>query len=137
MHRVLSARLASRQEAELDRKAAGDDLASELLHELQDQWEQALKLVRDGTLPILVSLGFNAGGVEEFRFSHLTFQEYFVAREIVMRFPKGKIEDACEIIKKNGNAYVKDGALWLESSKYGHDNDRVVIREDGRSTYFA
>lgn len=52
-------------------------------------------------------------------------------------FSKGKIEDACEIIKKNGNAYEKDGALWLESSKYGDDKDRVVIREDGRSTYFA
>ena len=52
-------------------------------------------------------------------------------------FSKGKIEEACEIIKKNGNAYEKDGALWLESSKYGDDKDRVVIREDGRSTYFA
>ncbi len=52
-------------------------------------------------------------------------------------FSNGKIEEACEIIKKNGNAYEKDGALWLESSKYGDDKDRVVIREDGRSTYFA
>ena len=52
-------------------------------------------------------------------------------------FSKGKIEEACEIIKKNGNAYEKDGALWLKSSKYGDDKDRVVIREDGRSTYFA
>tara|TARA_B100000945_G_scaffold318508_1_gene323489 strand:- start:1307 stop:3043 length:1737 start_codon:yes stop_codon:yes gene_type:complete len=52
-------------------------------------------------------------------------------------FSTGKIEQACEIIKKNGNAYEKDGALWLESSKYGDDKDRVVIREDGRSTYFA
>ena len=52
-------------------------------------------------------------------------------------FSKGKIKEACEIIKKNGNAYEKDGALWLESSKYGDDKDRVVIREDGRSTYFA
>ena len=52
-------------------------------------------------------------------------------------FSKGKIEEACEIIKKNGNAFEKDGALWLESSKYGDDKDRVVIRDDGRSTYFA
>ncbi len=52
-------------------------------------------------------------------------------------FSKGKIEEACEIIKKNGNSYEKDGALWLESTKYGDDKDRVVIREDGRPTYFA
>ena len=52
-------------------------------------------------------------------------------------FSEGRIKEACEIIKKNGNAYKKDGALWLESTKYGDDKDRVVIREDGRSTYFA
>ena len=52
-------------------------------------------------------------------------------------FSEGRIEEACGIIKKNGNAYERDGALWLESTKYGDDKDRVVIREDGRSTYFA
>jgi len=52
-------------------------------------------------------------------------------------FSEGRIESVCDIIKKNGNAYEKDGALWLESSKYGDDKDRVVIRENGRSTYFA
>ncbi len=52
-------------------------------------------------------------------------------------FSEGMIEAACELIKKNGNTYEKDGALWLESTKYGDDKDRVVIREDGRSTYFA
>jgi Arginyl-tRNA synthetase len=52
-------------------------------------------------------------------------------------FSEGRIEEACGIIKKNGNAYKRDGALWLESTKYGDDKDRVVIREDGRSTYFA
>ncbi|HJM08472.1 MAG: arginine--tRNA ligase [Gammaproteobacteria bacterium] len=52
-------------------------------------------------------------------------------------FSEGRIEDACGAIKKTGNAYEKDGALWLESTKHGDDKDRVVIREDGRSTYFA
>ena len=52
-------------------------------------------------------------------------------------FSEGRIEEACGIIKKNGNAYERDGALGLESTKYGDDKDRVVIREDGRSTYFA
>jgi len=52
-------------------------------------------------------------------------------------FSEGRIESVCEMIKKNGNAYEKDGALWLESTKYGDDKDRVVIRENGRSTYFA
>ena len=31
----------------------------------------------------------------------------------------------------------KDGATWLKTTNYGDDKDRVIIREDGRSTYFA
>ena len=49
---------------------------------------------------------------------------------LITLFSEGRIENICEIIKKNGNAYEKDGALWLESSKYGDDKDRVVIRDD-------
>ena len=52
-------------------------------------------------------------------------------------FFDGKIDEAINIIKNNGDAFRKDGALWLESSKYGDDKDRVVTRENGRSTYFA
>lgn len=32
--------------------------------------------------------------------------------------------------------YLKDGATWLKTSEYGDDKDRVIIREDGRATYF-
>ena len=48
-----------------------------------------------------------------------------------------KINAAIEILKSNGNIYEKDGALWLASTKYGDDKDRVVIRENGEPTYLA
>jgi len=35
------------------------------------------------------------------------------------------------------HAYEKDGAVWLESTKFGDDKDRVIIREDGRGTYLS
>ena len=47
------------------------------------------------------------------------------------------IQDACEVLRKNGNIYEKDGALWLKSTAYGDDKDRVVIRENGVPTYLA
>ncbi|MGL4951518.1 MAG: arginine--tRNA ligase [Mycoplasma sp.] len=34
-------------------------------------------------------------------------------------------------------AYKKDGAIWLETTKYGDDKDRVLIKSDGTPTYFA
>ena len=40
-------------------------------------------------------------------------------------------------MKANGSIYEKDGALWLASSKYGDDKDRVVVRENGEPTYLA
>lgn len=34
-------------------------------------------------------------------------------------------------------AYKKDGAIWLETTKYGDDKDRVLVKSDGIPTYFA
>ena len=36
-----------------------------------------------------------------------------------------------------GNTYEQDGAVWLRSSAYGDDKDRVLVRADGRPTYLA
>ena len=47
----------------------------------------------------------------------------------------GAVEKELEELKKRGATYEKEGALWLESTKYGDDKDRVLIREDKRPTY--
>ena len=44
--------------------------------------------------------------------------------------------DAC-LEKLVGVTYRQDGALWFPAEKYGDEKDRVVVRADGRSTYFA
>ena len=48
-----------------------------------------------------------------------------------------KINDAIKILKDNGTIYEQDGALWLNSTKYGDDKDRVVVRDNGVPTYLA
>ncbi|MGM9540258.1 arginine--tRNA ligase [Anaerovibrio sp.] len=48
-----------------------------------------------------------------------------------------KVQDACRFLQDNGNIYEKDGALWLKSTAYGDDKDRVVIRDNGEPTYLA
>ena len=55
----------------------------------------------------------------------------------------GNLEDknseislALDQVKKE-HAYEKNGAVWLESTKFGDDKDRVIIREDGRGTYLS
>ncbi len=48
-----------------------------------------------------------------------------------------KIREACKYLQEKGYVYEKDGALWLNSTQYGDDKDRVVIRDNGVPTYFA
>ena len=49
---------------------------------------------------------------------------------------KSEISMALDQVKKD-HAYEKNGAVWLESTKFGDDKDRVIIREDGRGTYLS
>ncbi len=48
-----------------------------------------------------------------------------------------KWEEVLAILKEHGAIYEKDGKVWLRSSEYGDEKDRVVVREDGRPTYLA
>ena len=47
------------------------------------------------------------------------------------------VKNACDTLLKNKAIYEKDGALWLRSTEYGDDKDRVVIRDNGVPTYLA
>jgi arginyl-tRNA synthetase len=49
----------------------------------------------------------------------------------------GAVEDSIECLRDNGHLYVQDGATWFRASALGDEKDRVVIRENGRPTYFA
>ena len=64
---------------------------------------------------------------------NVTFDKWFSERTL---HPEA-IKKACETLKGNGNIYEKDGALWLKSTAYGDDKDRVVIRDNGVPTYLA
>ena len=48
-----------------------------------------------------------------------------------------KVQEALDTLDKNGHTYLKDGALWFASSKFGDEKDRVLVRENGTHTYFA
>ena len=50
---------------------------------------------------------------------------------------KGRIEECLEKFKNNDDTYEQDGALYLKTTKYGDDKDRVLIKSDGLYTYFT
>jgi len=49
----------------------------------------------------------------------------------------GAIKKTCQTLQDNGFIFEQDGALWLKSTAYGDDKDRVVIRDNGVPTYLA
>ncbi len=50
---------------------------------------------------------------------------------------ESKIKKAIDYLIKTKLAYKDNGAIWLDTSKSGDDKNRVLIRDDGRATYFA
>ncbi|MCK1802765.1 arginine--tRNA ligase [Nocardia zapadnayensis] len=49
----------------------------------------------------------------------------------------GAIEKAAARLREQGHVYEDGGAVWLRTTTFGDDKDRVLIRADGQPTYFA
>ena len=49
----------------------------------------------------------------------------------------GRVAEAIERLRQAGAIYEKDGAVWLRTTDYGDDKDRVVIKSDGMPAYIA
>ncbi len=49
----------------------------------------------------------------------------------------GAVEHTLDRLRERGHVYEHDGAVWLRTTDFGDDKDRVLIRKDGEPTYFA
>ena len=52
-------------------------------------------------------------------------------------YTSGKVDEAISFLRQKGLIYEKDGAIWVKTSEFGDDKDRVIIKSDGNYTYFA
>lgn len=50
-------------------------------------------------------------------------------------YQDGKIDEALKQLRERGHVYEEDGALWLRTTPYGDDKERVLIKNDGSYTY--
>ncbi len=64
----------------------------------------------------------------------VSFDVWFSERELYLR---GEVEKTLKLLEDKGEAYWRDGALWLRTTTYGDEKDRVLIRSNGEPTYFA
>lgn len=62
------------------------------------------------------------------------FESWFSERKL---FDNGALEKGIDALKKSGYTEEKEGALWFKATHFGDEKDRVLIRANGKSTYFA
>lgn len=107
-----------------DKEAHIDDLVSNAQQILGDHYsiffDAALNGILDDIRDDLSEFGVN-------------YEEWFSEKSLTGEH----IEKAVATLKANGHIYEKDGAQWFKSTAFGDDKDRVVIRDNGQSTYFA
>ena len=65
---------------------------------------------------------------------NLKFDEYYLESSL---YTSGRVEGTVNKLIANGKTYEQDGALWLKSTDYGDDKDRVMRKQDGTFTYFV
>ncbi|HUN68432.1 MAG TPA: arginine--tRNA ligase [Burkholderiales bacterium] len=62
------------------------------------------------------------------------FDSYYLESSL---YTEGKVDAVVQGLIASGRTYEKDGALWLRTTDYGDDKDRVVRKSDGSYTYFV
>jgi arginyl-tRNA synthetase len=62
------------------------------------------------------------------------FDNYYLESSL---YTTGKVDATVQCLQDAGKTYEKDGALWLKSTDYGDDKDRVMCKQDGSYTYFV
>ena len=64
----------------------------------------------------------------------LRFDSYFLESSL---YVSGKVQSAVARLVASGKTYESDGAMWLRTTDYGDDKDRVMRKSDGSYTYFV
>ncbi len=72
-----------------------------------------------------------AKDLSEFR---VTFHNWFSEQSL---YEDKSIEKAVDWLDGEGHVYEKDGAVWLKSSAFDDDKDRVIVKQTGERTYFC
>lgn len=109
------------------------DLATAVLAEHAD----LLSLPREEAIAVAREAGYDLMLAEIKRTLadfNVTFDVWFSEREL---HGSGAVARAVERLREQGHVYDADGAVWLRTTDFSDDKDRVLIRSDGQPTYFA
>ena len=64
----------------------------------------------------------------------ITFDRWYSEQGL---FDRDEVSAGLKVLKEKGLSYEKDGAVWFRTTDFGDDKDRVLVRSNGETTYFA
>jgi arginyl-tRNA synthetase len=91
--------------------------------------QEALPFFTDFAVPLILN-GIRAD-LEQFG---VRFDYWFSEKGL---FEQGAVQRSIDELKARDLAYEHEGALWFRTTRFGDEKDRVMIKEDGNTTYFA
>src|SRR5690606_18987670 len=94
-----------------------DDDSSEALDRMRHFAVQALREVQNRDLT-------------DFR---VHFDQYYLESSL---YTEGRVDETIARLRETGLVYDEGGAVWLRTTEFGDDKDRVMVRSDGNPTYF-
>jgi len=99
-----------------------------------DRWDDAAE---DAWLPVCAAFGLATLVAEQqatcARF-RVAFDRWQSEKEL---HDSGAVTRGIEALRERGLTYEREGAVWLRTTEFGDDKDRVLVRSDGRPTYYA
>ncbi|WP_316367537.1 arginine--tRNA ligase [Candidatus Thiodiazotropha sp. CDECU1] len=115
-----------------DEPAGGDKEAH-----IDDLIERAKQLLGDNRYRFVFELALNTildDIRDDLGLFGVNYEEWYSERSLTQ---SGAVTRAVKRLRSSGHLYDKDGAVWFRSTDYGDEKDRVVIRDNGQTTYFA
>ncbi|MBI5600840.1 MAG: arginine--tRNA ligase [Gemmatimonadetes bacterium] len=64
----------------------------------------------------------------------VAFNVYYLESSL---YTDGRVEETVDMLRKGGHTFEEEGALWLRTTDFGDDKDRVMRKRDGTFTYFV
>ena len=64
---------------------------------------------------------------------HVRFDQYYLESSL---YEEGRVGSTIAALRATGHVYEQDGAVWLRTTAFGDDKDRVMVRSNGEPTYF-
>lgn len=110
------------------------DLAREVL---ESEGERLRDLPEEEALRFFANYGgdkIRAGIDEDLAAFGVRFDNWYSEQSL---YDRQEVERGIALLKERGLTYEKDGAIWFRTTDYGDDKDRVLIRSNGATTYFA